>query len=282
MRKARYIIFSLLMLITLLISCTQNEKFSIRACGCSGSIPENPHKLEYQAWSKDAFIDSDAEKKVTVAVGNIHSTGDYVKTEHRFSEYYNTHIYKDDNDRYFSITDDGKLCNYFFGDSTSDESDTRTYTESECLDIARAFLSKITNISKYTVTTTFHEERKMYTISFNQYVNGFRCSDQAEIVVEETGHIYSFSSTMLGRIPVEAVTNFNREAIQTQIIAKLDKEYAKAKAVYDTVSYDDFSYELTIDERGQYALICTIDVRCINSHDGYNDIVSERIRLLIQ
>lgn len=282
MRKASYIIFLFLLVVSLFISCTQNKNLSIKICGYSDSITENPHKLEYQAWSKDAFIDSDAEKKVIVAVGNIHSTGDYVKTEHRFSEYYNTHIYKDDNDRYFSITDDGKLCNYFFGDSSSDESGTRTYTESECLDIARAFLSKITDISKYTVTTTFHEDRRMYTISFNQYVNGFKCSDQAEIVVEETGHIYSFSSTMLGRIPVDAEPNFNREAIQTQVIAKLDKEYVKAKAVYDTVSYDKFSYELTIDERGQYALICTIDVRCINSHDGYNDIVSERIRLLIQ
>lgn len=282
MKKTSYIILSLLILLTLLFGCTQNEKLSIRICGYSDSIPENPHKLEYQDWSKDAFIDSDAEKKVTVEVGNIHTTGDYVKTEHRFSEFYNTRIYKDDNDRYFSITDDGKLCNYFFGDSSSDESGTRTYTESECLDIACAFLSKITDISKYTVTTTFNEDRKMYTISFNQYVNGFKCSDQAEIVVKETGHIYSFSSTMLGRIPVDAETNFNREAIQTQIIAKLDKEYVKAKAVYDTVSYDNFSYELTIDERGHYALICTIDVRCINSHDGYDDIVSERIRLLIQ
>lgn len=282
MRKPSYIIFSLLILVTLLFGCTQSEKLSIRICGYSDSIPGNPHKLEYKPWSKGAFIDSDAEKKVTIAVGNIHTTGDYVKTEHRFSEFYNTHTYKDDKDCFFSITDDGKLCNYFFDDSTSNESDTRTYTESECLDIARAFLSKITNISKYTVTTTFNEERKMYTISFNQYVNGFRCSDQAEIVVKETGNIYSFSSTMLGRIPVDAVTNFNREAIQTQIIAKLDKEYAKAKAVYDTVSYDDFSYELTIDERGQYALICTVDVRCIDSHDGYNAIMSERIRLLIQ
>lgn len=282
MRKASYMIVSLLILATLLIGCTQNGNRLIRVCGYSGSIPENPHKLEYRAWSKDTFIDSDAKKKVTVEVGNIHTTGEYVKTEHRFSEFYNTHTYKDDNDCYFSITDDGKLSNYFSGDSSSVESGTRTYTESECLAIARAFLSEITNVSKYTVTTAFQEARRMYTFSFNQYVNGFKCSDQAEIMVEETGHIYSFSSTMLGRIPIDAVTDFNREDIRTQIIAKLDKEYAKAKAVYDAVSYDDFSYELTIDARGQYALICTIDVSCIHSHGGYNDIVSERIRLLIQ
>ena len=63
MKKTSYIILSLLILLTLLFGCTRNEKLSIRICGYSDSIPENPHKLEYQDWSKDAFIDSDAEKK---------------------------------------------------------------------------------------------------------------------------------------------------------------------------------------------------------------------------
>ena len=63
MRKPSYIIFSLLILVTLLFGCTQNEKLSIRICGYSDSIPGNPHKLEYKPWSKGAFIDSDAEKK---------------------------------------------------------------------------------------------------------------------------------------------------------------------------------------------------------------------------
>ena len=101
-------------------------------------------------------------------------------------------------------------------------------------------------------------------------------------MIEETGHVYSFSSTMLGRISSDATTNFDREFIQTQIISKLDDEYSEAKQVYDIVSYENFDYELTVDDDGEYALICSIDVKCIRSHGGYDSIVSERLLLLIQ
>lgn len=281
MRKTSCIIMILLLLGTLLVGCAKKDELSIKVCGYSDSIPENPHKLEYQDWSKDAFVDSKAEKKVAFSVGNIEVTGNYIDTEKRFSEFYETNRYKDENNCYFSLTDEGKLCTYFFGNDSSKENE-RTHTESECIDIARTFVSNITDVSDYSVTATFDENRKMYTISFVKYANEFRCSDRADIMVEETGHIYSFSSTMLGRIPSNATTNFNREVIQEQIISKLDAEYDKAKQAYDDVSYENFDYELTVDENGEYALICSIDVKCIRSYNDYDEIVSERMILLIQ
>lgn len=281
MRKISCIIMLLVLLGTLFVGCAKKDELSIRVCGYSDSIPENPHKLEYQDWSKDAFVDSKAEKNVAYSVGNIEVAGNYIETEKRFSEFYETHKYKDKNNRYFSLTDDGKLCTYFFG-SNSSEDDERTHTESECIDIASTFVSNITDVAQYTVTTTFDESRKMYTVSFVKYADGFRCSDRADIMIEETGYIYSFSSTMLGRISSDAATNFDREVIQEQVISKLDAEYSTAKQAYDDVTYENFDYELTIDEDGEYALICSIDVKCIRSHDDYDDIVSERIMLLIQ
>ena len=280
MRKISCIII-LLVLLGTLFGCTKKDELSIRVCGYSDSIPENPHKLEYQDWSKDAFVDSEAEKNVAFSVGNIEVTGNYVETEKRFSEFYETHKYKDKNNHYFSLTDDGKLCSYFFG-SNSSEDNERTYTESECIDIASTFVSNITDVAQYTVTTTYDESRKMYTVSFVKYADGFRCSDRADIMIEETGYIYSFSSTMLGRISSNATTNFDREIIQEQVISKLEAEYNSAKKAYDDVTYENFDYELTIDEDGEYALICLIDVKCIRTHDDYDEIASERIMLLIQ
>ena len=87
------------------------------------------------------------------------------------------------------MTDDGKLCAYFFGTRSSEDNNERTYTESECIDIACAFLSNITDVSEYTVTTAFDEDRRLYTISFVKYADGFRCSDRADIRIEETGYI---------------------------------------------------------------------------------------------
>lgn len=196
--------------------------------------------------------------------------------------FYKTHKYRDENNRFFSVTDDGKLCAYFFGNRSSEDDNERTYTESECIDIARKFLSNITDVSEYTVTTVFDEDRRLYTVSFVKYADGFRCSDRADIRIEETGYIYSFSSTMLGRMSSDVTTNFDNEAIRSQIISKLDSEYSEAKQAYDDVSYENFDYELTIDDDGKYALICSIDVKCTRSYDGYDSIISERIRLLIQ
>ena len=282
MRTVRCMIISLLLFMTLFAGCTKKDELSIRICGYSDSIPESSHKLEYQEWSEEAFVDSKAEKNISLSVGNIEVAGEYVETEIRFSEFYKTHKYKDENNRFFSVTDDGTLCAYFFGSRSSEDDHERTYTESECVDIARAFLSDITDVSEYTVTTAFDEDRSMYTVSFVKYADGFRCSDRADIRIEETGHIYSFSSTMLGRMSSDATTNFDKEAIRSQIISKLDSEYSEAKQAYDNVSYENFDYELTIDDDGKYALICSIDVRCIRSYDGYDSIVSERIRLFIQ
>ena len=87
---------------------------------------------------------------------------------------------------------------------------------------------------------------------------------------------------MLGRMSSDVTTNFDNEAIRSQIISKLDSEYSEAKQAYDDVSYENFDYELTIDDDGKYALICSIDVKCTRSYDGYDSIISERIRLLIQ
>lgn len=281
MKKISCLVVSVLLLVGLFTGCKNNDGLSIRICGYSDSIPENPHKLEFKDWSKEAFVDGKAEKSVAFSFGNIEVAGSYVETEKRFSEFYETHKYKDEENRYFSLTDDGNLCTYFFGKSTS-EDNGRIHTEAECIETASVFLSSITDVSQYTVTASFDENRRMYTISFIKYADGFRCSDRADVMIEETGHIYSFSSTMLGRIQSDVKTNFDPTIIQEQVVSKLDTEYSGAKQAYDEVTYESFDYELTIGEDGEYALICSVDVKCVHSYDGYDGIVFERIMLLIQ
>ena len=276
------IITTLLILNTIFTGCNQSNTLSIQICGYSDSLPESAHKLEFDDWSKDAFVDSKAQQKVSFTVGSIRVKGDYVSSEQRYAEFFVTHEYKDENNRHFALTDDGKLCYYFFGNNPSPDENAPIYAESECIEMASAYLSNLTDISEYTVTADYNESNKMYIVSFSKYADGFKCADQAEIWIEETGHIYSFFSTMLGRIPSNAKTGFDRKVIQEQIIAKLDGEYSKVKETYDKVTYENFSYELTVDEEGDYALICSVDVNCIDTIDGYDSVISERIRLLIQ
>ncbi len=284
MKKINYIMLPLLLLAVLFTGCAKNEGLSIKICGYSDSLSENPHKLEYNKWSKGDFVDSKAKKNVTVSVENMEMNGTYVESRVRDLEFYKTHEYKDANNKVFSLTEDGKLCSYFVG-AGSAEGNTRTYTEAECIDIAKSFVSDVTdvsNLSQYTVTTEFNQTQKLYEVSFIKYVDGFESADHASVRVEETGHIYSFSSTMFGRIPSDAKTDFDLEEIQTKIIARLDTEYSKAKQIYDKVSYDNFRYTLTMDEEGDYMLQCAVDVDCRNHVGEYDTILGERILLIIQ
>lgn len=293
MKKIIYIILSLMLLLTAFVGCKESEDpsakddqpqentLTIKICGYSDSISEISHELEFKDWSEDRFDDSKAKKEVTVTVGDIEITGAYVESDKNFSEFYVTHRYTDEEDRPFSLTDDGKLSHYFFGTNPSKVENEPTYTEQQCIDIASDFIADITDVSQYTVTAEFDQDRGMYTVSFVKYADGFRCSDCADIRIDETGYIYSFSSTMLGRVSSDAVTNFDRDDLQSQVIARLDQEYSEAKQSYDKVIYD-IDYELTVDDGGEYALIGIVDVKCIRSYDGYETSVSERITLLIQ
>lgn len=282
MRKMIYIILSLVLPITVLSGCSVNNNYSIKICRYSDSISESSNQSEFQDWNKGPFDDPTAKKAVELDFGNVAVVGSYVETEKRFSEFYNTHTYKDENNHLFTLTEDGKLSSYFFGNNPNKVDNGKIYTKSECIEIARSFISEIVDPSQYTVTAEYNALLGMYRVSFDKYVDGFKCSDQAEIMIEQTGYIYSFSSTMLGKIPANAKTNFNRKAVEKKIIEKLDKEYSESKDSYDEVSYENFNYNLTMDENGKYALICYLDVDCIDIQ-GENKIVrGERMRLLIQ
>ena len=260
---------------------SQGNALTIRICGYSDSISAISHELEFSDWSQDRYNDSKAEKEVTVTVGNENVTGSYVESEKRLCEFYVTHHYTDEKDRSFSLTEDGKLSRYFFGTNSSKGESEQTYNEQQCIDMASDFIADITDVSQYTITAEFDQDRGMYTISFAKYADGFKCSDCAEIMIEETGYIYSFSSTMLGRVPADAVTDFDKEDVKNQIISKLDEEYSQARQSYDKVTYD-IDYELTVDDKGEYALLCIVDVDCVDSYDGYDTTISERILLLVQ
>ncbi len=282
MKKVSYIIILLVLLTTLLMGCSRNNELSIKICGYSDSIPQVSHELEFEVWSKDTFFASNVDKNIILTIGNIEVEGNYVESEIRFSEFYETHKYKDKNNCYFSLSDKGRLCTYFFGNEPSNSNYNKTYTELECIEIAKTFVSNITDVSEYTATATFDEGRKMYTVSFTKYADGFRCSDRADIMIKETGYIYSFSSTMLGQMSSNVTTSFDCESIEKQVISKLNGEYANAMQAYDEVSYESFDYELTIDDNGEYALICTVEVKCTHFYNDYDAVASERILLLIQ
>ncbi len=87
---------------------------------------------------------------------------------------------------------------------------------------------------------------------------------------------------MLGRILSNAEYDFDMPAIKAALTERPDQDYAKAKDVYDLVTYEDVAYTLTIDEHGTYRLIYTVDVDCRNHVGEYTERQSERLQFVIE
>lgn len=279
MKNTKIFVLILLVTVTLLSGCSKQKGYSVKVCGFSDSIPEVKHSMEYKEWSNGAFFDKKTEKNIDIAIeGNV-VKAEYVDSEKKFYDYYNTHRYKDLNGNYLEVTDDGRLCSYFFGSHTNTD---KIYTEAECIDIAREFLNDIVCSDDYIINTEFDANRNLYLISFTKNADGFLCADRADFAVEQNGNIYSFSSSMLGKIPKNTVTGFDTKSLEAQVISKLDKEYSEAKKIYDLVSYDNINYTLTINEDNEFALVCSVDVYCKKNLGDYETVLSERIQLLIQ
>ncbi len=260
---------------------TASENYTIRLCGFSDSVPSVTHQLAYHAWSMPSFVDEKAEKSIHLSVGEISVDAEYEKTEQRFYEFYRTHTYWDKDHHAFSVTESGQLSHYFFGTNLGVDKNEKVCTEAECREIAVTFLGHIVDADDYTVRTVYDTENKQYKFSFDKTVSGLDCADQAEICVEENGHIYSFSSSMLGQIPTDATVNFNVDAVEAQIVTELDEVYAGVKNNYDAIQYEFLYHTVTKDAQGEYMLVVTMDVKCITDNGDVSEMIRERLSFVV-
>lgn len=262
-------------------SSTEGD-YSIQICGFSDSLAEKKHNLEYYKWNGEVFYDNEAPKHIEISFAGKTYEADYKDSRIRFFEYYKTHRYKTADCATFYISSFGTICNYFHGLSEKESESNVVLTEAECIQKACSILNNYVNTDDYTIQAKYNADDKRYDISFRKYVGGFMCADLADISIRETGDVYSFSSEMLGQIPVDADIDFDKDMIEKQVIAKLDNEYAEIKATCDSVQYNNIKYYLTKDENGKFALVCSLDVDCITHYEEFDELRSELIQLFIQ
>ncbi len=258
-----------------------DKNYLIQLCSFSDSISGVSHKAEYHDWREGSFVAEEEAKKIKLPIGDDDYQAEYWKTEKRFLEFYYTHSYWDEKGDSFSVTEDGQLSLYFFGSSDDADENGKIYTEAECREIARAFLDNIVDADDYTVQSEYDAGNQRYKISFTKTVSGLDCADQAKFLVEENGHIYSFSSFMLGQIPNDAAVDFDIQAVETQLVARLDQIYADAKVGYDDVRYDFLNHTVTRDANGEYFLVSTVEVRCIIDHGEVLESMAERLSFVV-
>ena len=282
-------IVSVLLIMFLLLPCfgcadkeAESNEYIVKVCGFSDSIPETDHKLEYSLWSEGKYTDTTIVKQVDFLLGNSQIKGSYKDSERKFYNCFSTHRYLDANNRFFEIDSNQKLTSYFWGSAAIAQEPSAKLSADECKEIACSFLGKIVDIKDYTVSVNYDETNGKYSICFEKYIGTLKTADQATVVVEENGNLYSYTSSMLGHIPTDVVPEYDQTAVQQAIEAKLEKIYAKAKSTYDEVNYDDFEYVLTKVTDTDFALVCVINVSCLNHYGEFEEITSERLRLIIE
>lgn len=274
MKKLIVCLLSTVMLALSLSACSESKpegKYTIQLCGFSDSIPEAVNQLEYDKWSYE-FTDDSVEQNITVSLNGRTVEMEYAYSIYRTGDYYPTHAYRAEDFSRYSVTNDGELNGFicYCNQEKVKDSDT-IYTEEECRDIATTFLSRYTDVENYSVETRYYAEDRRYSFFFKKFINEIESADEAEIRIAENGHIFYMAAFMLNKIPTDAQFDFDFEEIEGQITARLDEMYAEAKEVYDRVEYDLERYTLTMDENGEYMLVCDVVVGCYtDSGNGYS------------
>lgn len=279
----RRVFCSILMILLIfnITGCTKNKTYKILLCGFSDSVPEIAHEYEYTKWNGDAWVDETVQNTVNQMFGEFRVEGDYLSSDIQKYDYYQTNRYVDANQNFFEVSFDGMLTSYFWG-SSDVQDNISPLTEAQCVDIAYDFLNCFVNASQYRVKTQYYPNQKYYEIIFDKYIGDIKSADQAQFIVEENGHICSYESTMLGRIPTDASIDFDIESISQEVRNKIEQIYQNVIPMYDKVEYGDLEYVLTMTDDSEYALVFTISISFINSVGDYDEVISEKLQLFVQ
>lgn len=262
-------------------ACSHNPKSnSALICGFSDSVPEIAPKLEYSEWSKDSYIDSKQPQAVKSSIGVTAYSGTYLESEPNYGTYETRHRYIDNNSNAFELNDDGILTSYFWG---SGDTSNEIKTQDECQNIARDFISNIfeSYSNDYEERVSYDDERKMYTFEFVKLVRNLESEDSITVVVETTGHIYSYRSSLWGKVLETNVPAFDLGKIEETVSDRLDDLTKDARKTYDQVEYKNYCYRVSMINDSEYIILCDVNVNCINKSGEFDTILSEKIQFVI-
>ncbi len=273
------------LLIGLLCSCearshsSTSDKYSIQICGYTDSIPGVDCEVEYDKWTGKSYYDSKADKDITIEVNGTTINATYLKSKVQSPNCYATHMYMDDENNIFSVSSDGKLTSFFWGNSEI-KGDTEL-TEDEYVSIAKKFLSSIGDVTHYNVEVNINKVSKTYDVKFTKFVNETETVDTATVSVNRDGSLYSYSSFMFGQIEEDVKINFDMDTVGKLVETRLNEIYGNVAENYDEFKYENIEYTLTKTEEGKYALFCSAEIKGIHYQGEYIVERNERIRFII-
>ena len=277
--KERFLIVFLLCLI-FLCSCAKKE-YKIKVIDYSDSISEAKQKIEVKDFEVKQFVDK-KESKHQIVKTNL---GD-IEADYSFSikckyQYFYVKEFKDMDKNIFRVDSNGKVTDYLWFNNKGE--DDKKINNEEALVIANNFIEKSTNIDDYKISVKYDENNNMYAIEYEKYIGDVITADHAIIKIYDNGNLYSFSSSFLGMISIDSEISFDYERIHNDIVLRLDEIYKSAKKKYDKVEYEIQNYKIILLENGEFGLIYSVDIHCINQlDDALSSIISGKTTFFIR
>ena len=277
MKKIICILMAVLLCSVVLVSCkSAQEYYPIEQCGHSASVPEI--KSEHNTkWSSESFSDESARKTVTVTVRGQQYTGEYKQSYFNPPDFFQVDEYKiPGKSMEFEVYHDtGELVGFAWGTVSEPESGKK-YSEEECVQIAKDLAGDYIDVSQYTISIRHRYD--VYEVEFTKYIEDYETGDCTNVTVQENGNIVGFYSFLRGKVNKDDLPEFDMEKVRRTVNHALDKKCAKAKKVYTSVTYENYSDVIIVLNNSKYAIYCTVSVNCNNKLDG--EIQEERGELL--
>lgn len=259
------------------IELSEDIKYSALVCDFSDSIAGVTPTVEFDKWNKEQYIDNTASQNISLVLNKKEVNGVYNNTATENGNDYLTHSYISEDGISFGIAaDTNKMVYCFWG--KPDQAKNQVLDQNACEDIAKDFLSKLVDVSPYTVTCK--EKDGKFEFNFTKIINGIKTLDSATVIVTKDGSLYSFHSWMLGKIPTATNIEFDTEETDMAVAAKINSIYGNAFKNYDNVDLTVRSRSLTLIE-GKQALQYYVNIDCIDILGEYESKIGGLIELII-
>ena len=273
-----------LLVVTMLTACNapsdSESAYDALVFGYSDAAEFVDCEIEYKFEDYEKYQSLEPDDQIEINLGDGIYTASNPSKVYTQNNYYPEFQYESGDNITFTVDDQGRLTYAFWSGHTMDY--LQFCSQEECLQIATAFMEKIINTSEYSISIS-DEDTEYYTVKFVKHIGDFQTNDSASVKVYKDGTIYSYSSSMLGRIPADIVTSdIDLKKVKEAATSKLDQIFAKAKDVYDRMEYGEPIIRLTVLKDGSRALIYTVVADCrTDIGNGLYASVGERISMVV-
>ena len=160
-------------------------------------------------------------------------------------------------------------------------------TLEECTEIANGFFSSYVpyvDSNNYMMSYSayfFASDVELREFTFTKQVDGVMTTDYATITLTESGSVFSFASSCLGRVNLTN-TPFDIDRVKTAIDSKFQSALIGKEHLFSFADYEIRDLRLTILKNGTPALIVTVLPTLIEAIDGFQWKYSDLITFVIQ